>query len=472
MLSKLKEIFKINKINPKATISKKDLELYNKNRPKNTKDTFCFAPSVNLYFSWEGKVIACCYNQKYELGNYPEQSIREIWDGQPARELRESLHNYDLSKGCESCSIEIQHGRYQSVNALRFDEYQTNDFPKMMEFQLTNTCNLQCVMCSGFLSSSIRKHRDNLPEIPMKFDSNFVDQLVEFLPNLEYTMFSGGEPFLIPIYYDIWNKLAELNPNCSITVITNGTILNNRVKALLEKNNFSITISVDSPIKENYENIRIGASFDRVVDNAEFFSQYCKKKGTIFNLNFCPMISNWRELPQFIELCNSLNASVYFSIVYNPWKLSLSKLSKNELELINERIEDEIQERNLPLNDNLKKLRQLLLKFKKWGIANGNPIELPKVSLENFRSLLIQKTLQFEKQSDENIRIVNKRIEESLELISIKGAHINLGFPYEELRKATPEALFNTLLNNTAEKLTEDLIAAYELYYSEKNRIV
>lgn len=365
MFSKLKNIFRID--NAKGSLSKTDLKAYNGERPRKTHGTFCSAPSVNLYFSWEGKVIACCYNQKYELGRYPEQSISEIWNGEPAKELRESLQNYDLSKGCESCHIDIQHGRFQSVNALRFDEYETMGFPKMMEFQLTNTCNLQCVMCSGFLSSSIRKNRENLPEIPMKFDANFVNQLTEFLPNLEYTMFSGGEPFLIPIYYDIWEKLAELNPNCLISVITNGTIFNNRVKTLLEKNNFNITISLDSPIKENYESIRIGASFDRVVSNAQYFSEYCKRKGTDFNLNFCPMISNWKEIPQMIELCNSLQSSVYFSIVYDPWKLSLSRLSKNELDYIIDKIEIEVKERNLPTNENLKKLKLLLVKFKKWG---------------------------------------------------------------------------------------------------------
>jgi hypothetical protein len=80
MFSKLTNFFiKKPKINPNA-LPLDSISAYNKVRDISKKSTFCFAPSINMYFSWEGKVIACCFNQKYELGKYPEQSIKEISD--------------------------------------------------------------------------------------------------------------------------------------------------------------------------------------------------------------------------------------------------------------------------------------------------------------------------------------------------------------------------------------------------------
>ena len=52
------------------------------------------------------------------------------------------------------------------------------------------------------------------------YDAAFVKQLEEFIPHLEEVKFYGGEPFLIEIYYEIWEKIMELNPKVRISVQT------------------------------------------------------------------------------------------------------------------------------------------------------------------------------------------------------------------------------------------------------------
>ena len=37
-----------------------------------------------------------------------------------------------------------------------------------------------------------------------------LEQLVEFFPFVKYSIFTGGEPFLINFYYDIWKKCLKL----------------------------------------------------------------------------------------------------------------------------------------------------------------------------------------------------------------------------------------------------------------------
>ena len=64
-------------------------------------------------------------------------------------------------------------------------------------------------MCGGKWSSAIRKNREGLPPLKNHYDKDFVKQIREFLPFLREARFIGGEPFLINLYYDIWEAITE-----------------------------------------------------------------------------------------------------------------------------------------------------------------------------------------------------------------------------------------------------------------------
>ena len=126
---------------------------------------------------------------------------------------------------------------HQLKDKDKYSRHTSGDFPRVMEFELSNECNLECQMCNGNVSSSIRKRKDKLPPLPNPYDDAFVQQLEPYLPHLKEAKFYGGEPFLIPVYFQIWDKLAEVNPGCTIFLITNGTHWNNKIKSLVEKLN-------------------------------------------------------------------------------------------------------------------------------------------------------------------------------------------------------------------------------------------
>src|SRR6185295_19977224 len=96
--------------------------------------------------------------------------------------------------------------RARSFDDLSEDRYALADgvpfaYPKLMEFEISNVCNLECTMCTGFFSSSIRHNREHLPPIKTPYDDAFVRQLEPFVPHLKAARFLGGEPFLIRTYY-------------------------------------------------------------------------------------------------------------------------------------------------------------------------------------------------------------------------------------------------------------------------------
>ncbi|MDZ4846261.1 MAG: radical SAM protein [Chitinophagales bacterium] len=327
-------LFRKERISVSPEITEKVRKDYNQNRPEAARTTACFAPMKNLYFGHHGRISSCCYNRHYVLGTYPEHSIREIWFGKRAEKLRNYLEHYNFSLGCGDCKQVLVAGNYDGLKSTMYDQHRLNKnlYPSVFEFELNNACNLECVMCSGDFSSLIRKNREKRNELLTPYDDDFIRQLDEFIPHLVEVKFYGGEPFLIELYYDIWKKIIAVNPSVRISVQTNGTILNNRVKEILSKTNFHINLSLDSIQKENYEAIRVNAKFDRVMEHLQYFHSYCKDKDTFFGISACMMTTNWQEAPDFIRLCNSLQVPVYFHPITNPAKYSLKQL--DELKLI------------------------------------------------------------------------------------------------------------------------------------------
>lgn len=162
------------------------------------------------------------------------------------------MKDYSLFKECNICKADLEIGAFDEVSAKHFDSLPIHpSYPTMMEFLLTNTCNLECVMCKGEFSSLIRQNREKLPPIANVYDDAFISQLRPFIPHLREVRFSGsGEAFLIDANYKIWDMILEINPQCLIMVQTNGTVLNSRIKDLLIRGNFQIGVSLDSLKKE------------------------------------------------------------------------------------------------------------------------------------------------------------------------------------------------------------------------------
>lgn len=324
------------------------LKQYNQTRHNTDKSLVCHAPFVNLNFEQTGNVRACCYNIYDILGKWPNQTIREIWDGQQAKEIRSHIKQNDLGGGCATCAELIETGSYEGVHSKMYDLNVAgkaasgisfiknklgwvNRYPKVMEFELSNQCNLECVMCNGHFSSSIRKNREKLPPIISPYNDKFVDELEEFLPHLTDAKFLGGEPFMIDIYLKIWERIKKVNPKIRIHITTNGTFLNNRIKDLLESLNAGIILSLDSVVKETYEKIRVNSHFEKVMANLEYFSEYTKRKNTFVSIAVCPMLYNWKELPEMLRFCMDKNFTMYFNTVFYPAELSLRNQSPQAL---------------------------------------------------------------------------------------------------------------------------------------------
>ena len=303
---------------------------YNAARGKPNSTHICHAPFSNMYFNVHGD-CAPCWLTFLEPDNYPAKSIRDIWFGEKYQTLRNHLLKYDLTHKCNVCLKNLQGGNHTSVLARAYDVNPVGEYPSMMELELSNTCNLECVMCIGELSSSIRKNRERLPAMKNAYDDNFVEQLEEFIPHLKELRFNGGEPFLINAVFKIFEKVEKLNPKLKIVIATNGTIMNYKVKEWLSKLNIHINFSLDSLTPDIYETIRVNAKFDRVMEHFLFYRQYTKENNRTMCLMVNPMRNNWHEMPEFIRFVNKHNINIWFNTIHRPAEWAIWSLPHSDL---------------------------------------------------------------------------------------------------------------------------------------------
>ncbi|HNE93379.1 MAG TPA: radical SAM protein [Chitinophagaceae bacterium] len=322
-------------VNP--TLSEKEVVEYNKNRKFKVSKEICFAPKSSMIFSFDGNVYLCCENKSYPIGNILQTSLHEIWFGQKRKWLDNEINNnYNLSNGCSSCERKIKHQEYTLALAQTFDLYnhsEKSSYPSRLDFEIHNTCNLECVMCGGIYSSSIQANRNKMPAIKILYDENFVQQLDEFIPYVKYINLIGGEPTLIKVYYDIMEKVNEHNPKCVIHLQTNASTLNAKFKNILDRGNFQIGISVDALIKEKVETIRKNIVFEEFMEHVNFYIALYKKNKIKLTINTCPMPENWSDVLDVIDFCNQHKLPIFFCIVNAPY---YSSFESSSIEFINE----------------------------------------------------------------------------------------------------------------------------------------
>jgi len=314
------------------------------NRVSGPESPACYAPFTSMYFDQFGTVLACCINTVNVLGLYPAQTVADIWNGTEARELRAALLEQDFSLGCHDCHSSISSKNFFAVNA-NFDhlvahtsdqwvaehppvaEDHRDSWPRMLEFALSTRCNLTCTMCSGSFSSAIRKAEglDPLPEI---YSESFVAEIRPFLEHVTDVRFYGGEPFLAPVNFLILEALCEVNPDCKVSITTNGTIWNERVQRIVEVLKPTIVVSIDAFSTTGFEAIRRGANRNKVFDN---LSKFSRVKGCKTSLAVCAMRQNWQELPALVRFANLQGLHIGFNVVRYPQDHSLSSANASEL---------------------------------------------------------------------------------------------------------------------------------------------
>ena len=177
--------------------------------------------------------------------------------------------------------------------------------PIHLQVETSRVCNLNCKMCEY----SYGKNKGQLLNL-----ENF-NKIISQFPYLDSLDLTGiGEPFCNPDFIQMIKSAKDKGVRVEFS--TNGTLLDkNNIEELVKLGVDKICFSMDAATKETYENIRIGASFDKVTRNISLLTKEISKtnsKKTKVYLSYIITKENIDEIVKFPYLAKELGVKNIF----------------------------------------------------------------------------------------------------------------------------------------------------------------
>ena len=291
----------------------------------------CRAPYTSMYLDPRGEVRACCQNEWMRLGNIKDSTLKDLWTGERMMRLRSALASGDHSLGCELCAESDQRSAFARLYDHLGPVEPHPEWPQQLELALSNACNLQCTMCNGELSSSIRIHRERRPANPAAYGEAFFAELDAFLPHLRSLVLLGGEPLLGREPMRVLARLSELELTPHVSITTNGTLWSDEIEAVISARPTHVTVSIDAMTEETMSAVRVGADLDRVRSNAVRFRDATARSGGSMSIAFCLMRPTWSELGSMLSWADELDVDVFVNSVTHPAHMSLLHAPREDL---------------------------------------------------------------------------------------------------------------------------------------------
>lgn len=180
----------------------------------------------------------------------------------------------------------------------------TRFLPTAMEVEITNRCNLNCIMCRG--GSQVKK--SSCP--PQDMDMETFSKLLKKLKFLNLLSFRGrGEPLMNPQLEEM--VILAKSQGIRVRISTNGMLLDaKKAETLLSLPIHEISISIDACNPHTYAKIRKGGDLNLVLHNLKTLAKLNQKQGrTKLMVMFVVMRSNYKELYGLYEKIKGLGVS-------------------------------------------------------------------------------------------------------------------------------------------------------------------
>jgi sulfatase maturation enzyme AslB (radical SAM superfamily) len=334
------------------------------------------------------------------------------------KEVRRKMIAGEKIRDCERCYRQEEQGVQSLRSTDGMEDLIKHTLPDgtfhksadSMQIQLGNICNLKCKMCSQMYSHMnglellemdkanpewllwVKEQGANVNNwtndlgVKQEWYKNkeFKLKMFEHISrNINYLVVIGGEPTLIPEFYELLEYCYHQDTlnNKYVAIVTNLTNTNSRLTKWLPKiKSWCIWASVDG-VGERTEYIRYPSKWKKILESLEFYRSLLGKNGNI-TLSPAVQLLNIDQLDDIIkwwkDWCGGeLNerygftwlATVWYPLICNPnmaprdWRLQVAdKLSKYKFDENYENIIKELR-RDQHSPEKYKQLQKAFIKY-------------------------------------------------------------------------------------------------------------
>lgn len=173
-----------------------------------------------------------------------------------------------------------------------------------LRISVTDLCNLRCKYCMPESGVKSLCHSDILS----------IEKIVEIVKvasknGIKKIRLTGGEPLVRRGFINLCKQISEINEIEDIAITTNGVYLKSMADELFENKVRRINFSLDTLVKEKYNDITRRNDFDKTMESLF----YVIKKGFKVKINVV-LIGGFNddEIQDFVNLANEYDLEVRF----------------------------------------------------------------------------------------------------------------------------------------------------------------
>lgn len=286
----------------------------------------CVAPWTSLIINGSNYNCCCYLSMQSEGLEFPSSraDVMRIFNSDGFKELRQRLLKGDVKgTGCDVCiqrrgaglaQIGARADAPEAVVQAAKDSISRGDIevdytPFTISLNSSTECNLRCIMC---YNSDLPEQRIKNSLVPYK---KFIAAIEDIgFDNIQSLSVVGGEPFMTEDALETFRYIAnDPNGGTHVSANTNGTLLHNHWDLIKSFSSLRLEFSIDA-YGENYEKIRRGGSWERMLKNFKAYSEIVAERPLFdVGINVVVMMSSITDMGKILRLGAEHGAKVRFS---------------------------------------------------------------------------------------------------------------------------------------------------------------
>ena len=202
---------------------------------------------------------------------------------------RKGLYNYSGLDKAQADNIRLNLSETASGKSV------LSSYPQRIVLELTNACNLNCVMCGRTAKTFNPTYLDRDIIRWLSF-SNALDTVAEV------TLMGWGEPTLYPRFAALLEFLGKFR--CRKYLCTNGMLLEKYAGAIVDNGVDLLAVSVNGADEATNDSLRRGSRLSSILRGIQLVLSRSQQSEPLVSFVFCIMRSNYGQLPALIQLAH------------------------------------------------------------------------------------------------------------------------------------------------------------------------